>query len=180
MTLASPRSLLFAVIALSLPWAVTGCGSCPNGQEIVIPASDGTAPSIVMEFHLPNGNTVAVTSTATPSTITVPGGGTVTVIVNAKDAEGIQDVQIWAAEITVTNNPDGTVSKAGPGLLGAPTASNPDGRTAGQKGCTERVVSQNLTVTKNSHGSTSFEVSARGINFGGTTASTPLVQLQAQ
>src|SRR6266852_2362960 len=78
--------------------AITGC-ACRFGQEIVIPSSDGTDPSLVMDFHLPSGSIVTVMPGSTTNTVAVPGGGKVTVIVNAKDGEGVKDAQIWAASI---------------------------------------------------------------------------------
>jgi hypothetical protein len=166
---------------VSMSAMIAGCRPCPFGQEIVIPASDATDPSIVMDFHLPNGSIVTVTPTSTPSTIKVPGGGQVTVLVKAIDSEGVQDAQIWAASIKYTIDPStGTTSTSGPGLLSTPTASNRDGSSPGQKGCTERVVSQNLEVRKTSRGGIGYEVHAEGLNFGGRVISTPLITLQAQ
>lgn len=173
--------LRVAALMMLLATVIAGCSTCPVGQEIVIPSSDGTGPSLVMDFHLPNGSIVTVTPGSTTSTVDVPGGGKVTVIVNAKDGEGVQDAQIWAAGITWTTDPTtGITTRSGPGLLGAPTASNPDSRSPGEKGCTERVVSQNLEVHSTPRGGASYEVSARGLNFGGRDVRTPLVRLQAQ
>lgn len=145
--------------------AIIGCQTCPFGQEIVIPSSDTTKPTIVMDFHLPNGNVVTVTPGSGISSVAVPGGGTVTVIVNSKDDEGVKSSEIWAADIKETTDPNtGLVTKVGPGLLGAPTMSNTDTKGPGQKGCTERVTQQNLEVHKTTNSSVSFEVSARGVN----------------
>lgn len=162
--------------------AITGCPKhCPLGQEIVIPAADATDPTVVMDFHLPNGSIVTVTPTSGPSTIPVPGGGRVTVIVNAKDSEGVQDSQIWAADIKYKIDPNtGVTTQTGPGLLGAPSASNRDSGSQGQKGCTERVATINLDVNKSPTAALSQEVHAVGVNFGGKSVSTPLVRLVAQ
>lgn len=171
----------FAILSI-ITAAMMGCTShCPLGQEIVIPSADGTDPSVGMDFHLPNGSIVTVTPGSATTTVPVPGGGKVTVIVNAKDPQGIQDAQIWAADITTKINPaTGITTRSGPGLLGAPTASNRDSGSQGQKGCTERVVSTNLEVSKSPTGSVSFEVHAVGVNFGGKNIATPLVTLVAQ
>ena len=178
-------SRLFLILPIAA--AITLITGCPNqshcllGQEIVIPSSDATDPSVVMDFHLPNGSIVSVTPGSATSTIPVPGGGKVTVIVNAKDSEGIRDAQIWASSITERIDPNtGIVSRAGPGLLGAPTASNRDSGGPGQKGCTERLVSTDLEVHKSPTGSVSYEVSAAGVNFGGRTVRTTAVILTAQ
>jgi len=167
--------------AMLLGAAMTGCRTCPFGQEIVIPTADNTAPTVVMDFHLPNGNIVTVTPASTTTTIDVPGGGRVTVIVSARDSEGVKDAQIWAAsKIWKTDPITHTESGGVAGTLGRPTASNEDTRSAGQNGCTERVVSQNLVVRNTPRGRTSYEVSAHAINFGNTDVSTPKVTLQAQ
>ena len=178
-------SRLFLI--LSLAAALTTMTGCPNqshcllGQEIVIPQTDSTDPIVTMDFHLPNGSIVTVTPGSATSTVSVPGGGNVTVMVNAKDSEGVRDSQIWAASITERIDPNtGTVSRAGPGLLGAPTANNADNGGPGQKGCTERLASTNLTVSKSATGSVSFEVTAAGVNFGGRTVRTTTVILAAQ
>ena len=178
----TPRFLIFILLATGM----TGCNSCNSrtcavGQEIIIPSADSTDPSIVMDFHLPNGNIVTVTPGSTTTTVPVPGGGRVTVIVNAKDPEGVQDAQIWAAEFTVTIDPNtGIGSQSGPGLLGAPTVSNKDNGSAGQKGCTERIATTNLDIRKSPTSNTNYEVHAVGLNFGGKRVMTPLVKLVAQ
>ena len=178
-------TLLFLIFIL-LATGMTGCNSCNSrtclvGQEIVIPSADTSNPSIVMDFHLPNGNIVTVTPGSTTTTVPVPGGGRVTVIVTAKDPEGVQDAQIWAAEFTVRIDPGtGTGSQSGPGLLGAPTVSNKDNGSAGQKGCTERTATTNLEVRKSPTANVNYEVHAVGINFGGKSVTTPLVKLVAQ
>ena len=176
------RLLIFITLAVVMTGCNPGSSSkCLVGQEIVIPSTDATDPTLVMDFHLPNGTIVTVTPGAAISTVPVPGGGRVTVIVNAKDPEGVQDAQIWAAGITSRTDPNtGATTQSGPGLLGAPTTSNRDNATAGQKGCTERIAQTNLEVSKSSTGSVSFEVHAVGINFGSKSVTTPLVKLVAQ
>jgi hypothetical protein len=39
---------------------------------------------------------------------------------------GIQDIQIWVEKTTWIINPNGTETQEGPGLLGNPSAGNPD------------------------------------------------------
>lgn len=169
------------VLMMLLSILMTGCPPCQFGREIVIPSSDGTDPSITMAFLLPDGNTVSVSADSPVSTVVVPGGGTVLVSASAQDDEGIQDAQIWAASITWTTDPvTGITTQSGPGLLGSPTASSRDSDGPGQEGCTARVALQTLEVRKTSRGGVSYEVHARGVNFGGGTVSTPLVRLEAQ
>jgi hypothetical protein len=166
-------ALRFLILSI-LASAMSACperSKCLLGQEVVIPSSDATAPSVVMDIHLPDGKVQTVYTAASgtlPSNVFVPvkGGGQVTIIVNAKDSLGIRDVQIWA-------------TPSGGGTPSAPIASNKDSGKAGEKGCTERVANINLTVSK-SPIVVSFDVRAVGVNFGGITASPPVVRLEAQ
>jgi hypothetical protein len=183
MTTANPGSWCVTVGAfvILVAAAITGCRTCPFGQDIVIPSSDVTGPSLVMDLHMPNGSIVTVTPGYTTSTVPVPGGGKVTVTVNAKDAQGVKDAQIWAARITTTIDPNtGLATRSGSGLLGRPTASNADSGLPGQKGCTERVVSQNLKVSRTPQRVVSYKVTAHGVNFGSRDVRTPTVTLRAQ
>ena len=164
--------------------AMTGCvhsvvGRCVVGREVVITSSDTTAPTVVLDFHLPNGQIVSASLNSAPSTVTVPGGGKVTLIANASDDQGAKDVQLWIGTKTCSVNA-GTTTCSGPGLLGAPTANNGDTLTAGQTGCTERLVSHNLEVRNTPSGSLSHEVEVRGLNFSGTEVRIPLIRLVAQ
>src|SRR6185436_19742764 len=100
MTKATRRSYSWIVLTVAV-WLGIGasCQHCQVGQEIVIPSADTSPPTVLMDFHLPNGNTITITSASPPRTrIDVPPGGRVTVIANAKDDEGVKDVQIWAAK----------------------------------------------------------------------------------
>lgn len=170
------RALCLLVLA-----SMTGCATCPVGREVVIPSSDTTDPAVVLDFHLPNGQIVSASPNSVPSAVTVPGGGTVTLIAKASDDQGVKDVQLWIGTKTCSIDPNtGTASCSGPGSQGAPTASNRDTRTAGQNGCTERLVSHNLVVNNTPRGSVSYEVGARGVNFGGREVRIPLIRLEAQ
>ena len=122
---------------------------------------------------------MSVLPSSVPSTITVPGGGTVTLVAKASDNQGVQDVQLWIGTRSCSFT-GGIATCSGPGLLGAPTASNRDSGTAGRNGCTERLVKENLVVRNTSTGSVSHDVQARGENFGGREVRTPFIHLQAQ
>lgn len=161
--------------------SMTGCGACPLGREIVIPTVDQTDPTVALDFHLPDGQIISASAVSSPRVIIVPSGGTVTLIASATDDQGAKDIQLWiGTKICTTDPATETTSCSGPGLQGAPTASNPDTRTAGQGGCTARQVSHNLVVTRTPTRSVSYEVEARGLNFGGRQARTQLIRLEAQ
>jgi hypothetical protein len=137
-----------------------------------------------MDFHMPNGQIITVTPTSGPNTVTITSpSDTVAVWASATGANGIQDIQIWADQITWITYPNGGTAQSGPGLMGGPSASSPDNSTPGQSGCTERVANQNLTVSHLvGHGidkRVSFDVFATGLNFSGVKVSTPTVRLQA-
>jgi hypothetical protein len=167
-------AIIGGAIALLLVVATTGC---KDKCQVVIPSADGTDPVIVWDFHLPDGSIVNPSLTQ-GSTVPVKGGGKVTLIVNVKDDEGVQDAQIWAADVTWQVDPNtGLVTSSGPALLGAPTTSNPDSGSPGQKGCSERLVQQDLIVSVADQGGVSFDVSAKGVNFGGKVIYTPIVHL---
>jgi hypothetical protein len=106
-------------------------------------------------------------------------GGTVTLIARATDPNGVKDVQLWVAEESCHTS-NGSETCSGPGLLGAPTANNPDNQSAGATGCTDRVVTQNVQISRNSNGSVSQQVNATSVNFGGGKTTTPIVTVQVQ
>lgn len=172
---------------LALP-AMAGC--TPNGDDdfarcglvgspIVIPSSDTTDPAVVIDFFLPDGQVVSVSSSSTsPSTVTAPSNGTVTLFAKASDDQGIRDVQLWIVTKTCSFDNAGNLTCSAPLVLEAPTASNPDTRSPGEDGCTERLVQHNLEVRNTSRERISHEVNARGVNFGGREVRTSTILLQ--
>jgi hypothetical protein len=171
---------ILRALCLLVPAAMAGC-ACQVGREVVIPSADNTEPAIVLDFHLPNGQTLSASPNSVPSTVTVPGGGTVTVIAKASDDQGIKDVQLWIGTETCSYDPNNeTESCVLPGLQTGPSASNRDTKTAGQSGCSERLVKQNLKVHNTPNGRVSHEVVAKGVNFGGREVRIPLIRLEAQ
>lgn len=90
-------SLRVTAFLMFLAAAMAGC-TCAVGQRIVIQSSDGTDPSIVMDFHLPNGQIETIGQQSSRSVVVARGASSqITVIASAKDGEGVQDVQIWAS-----------------------------------------------------------------------------------
>jgi hypothetical protein len=159
-----------------------GSSKCLLGREVTIPSSDATAPAMAVDFHLPDGRIVSVSSNAPPpsSPIRSP-NGKVTILAKASDDQGVRDSQLWVGTRTCSIDPNaGTVSCSGPGLQGSPTVSNRDPSGPGQKGCTERLVSYNLTISRTPTGSVSYEIDGRGVNFGGREIRIGLVRLEPQ
>ena len=184
--LSTQHSVLHASSALlaTAALALAGCTSSPPrpcgiGQPVTISASDTSSPSVVVDFFLPDGRTVSFPSAGTPSTVTSNSSGRVTVIAKTTDPEGAQDAQIWAAAKSCTTL-GGSTSCSGPGLLGAPSASNPDARTAGMTGCTERLVQHNLQVFRDPTRDVSQEVTVYGKNFAGQQTQLGTFVLRAQ
>lgn len=145
---------------------------CFVGSQITIPQADSTPPSVGIDFHMPDGSIVSRTlGDGLPTRITVPSNGQVTIIANTNDAQGVKDSRIYAATKSCSeDSATGIGSCSGPGLLGNPTASNAESNSVGSEGCTQRIATQNVSVTKTTVGtrssSVSVEVSAEGVNFG--------------
>jgi hypothetical protein len=177
------------VKALALLSGVTmiGCqgggpSRCQLGREVTIPSSDATAPAMVVDFHLPDGQIVSVSSNAAPPSAPIRSpNGRVTILAKASDDQGVRDTQLWVGTRTCSLDPNtGTESCSGPTLQGSPTVSNRDPSGPGQIGCTERLVSHNLTVSRTPTRSVSFEIDGRGVNFGGREVRTGFVRLVPQ
>jgi hypothetical protein len=132
-----------------------------------------------VDIHLPDGTSTTVTSGTPSANVLSQSGGTVTLIARATDPNGVKDVQLWVAEKSCHIS-NGLESCSGPGLLGAPTASNPDNQTAGASGCTDRVVTQNVQISRTASTTRTQEVHATGINFGGGKTDTPLVTVSVK
>ena len=78
------KRVSYRVVGIACALLLTaGLTGCPTGDEIVIPSSDATPPSLGMDFHLPDGTLVTVTPASVPDPTTgvvriaVPGGGKV-------------------------------------------------------------------------------------------------------
>src|SRR2546423_8616838 len=101
-----------------------GCknsNKCFSGNEVTIPSSDATPPVVIMDAHFSNKPLITLTSTSAGDTVKIGGNDTVTLIEKGTDPQGIKDIQISVEETCWING-----STTGPGLLGAPEASNPD------------------------------------------------------
>lgn len=175
----SKRTVLRGCLYLLLA-ALCGCSGRPShcalGSEISIPASDSSAPIIVgIDFHMPDGSLVSrKPGDGLSQQIAVPSNGEVTVIVVVEDAEGVKDSQLFIAPFRCSFSPATCQS---PGLLSGPTAGNPETNTVGGAGCTQRLATEKVTITKSATGSTNAEVSAKGFNFGGQQAETLIYTL---
>jgi hypothetical protein len=169
-----------AALGLVCLATIAGCATspCSVGRTVTIPANDATQPSVVLDLHLPGGKIESATPSVHPAKVTAPSDGTVTLIAKASDPDGVRDIQLWIGTRTCSGTD--AASCSGPGSLGKPTASNRDPGTPSQVGCTERLVSHNVVVSRTSRGSVSHEVSVRGINFAGQEVRVPMIRLEAQ
>lgn len=161
--------MLLAAASFLLGATIAGCGgACPFGREVVIPSTDTTGPALTLDIFLPGGRIVSVTPNSVPAKVIAPANGRVTLTAKASDDQGVKDVQLRIRTITCTKDPDTEAETCSFSVdRDVPTASNPDNRTPGQKGCTERLVSHNVVVRNSPTGSESHVVEARGVNFGG-------------
>ena len=177
----TPRLLSCVTATALLASCVPGPGgSCFLGQQVTIPTSDSTDPTLAVDFHLADGSLVTVQSGGqVPADIISP-DGTVTINAVARDAEGVRDVQLWIAARKCTSDPaTGATTCSGPGLLGAPTTSNRDGGAPGARGCTERLTSQSVQVVHTQVRDDSYEVTVRAESFGSGTVQIGLIRLRA-
>ena len=168
-----------AVTTLSACNTPPSGSACAIGQPVTIPSSDSSPPAVAVDFFLPDGRTISMTSGSPAQIITSASSGTVTVIAKATVPQGSQDVQVWAGERRCTSSA-GTTSCSGPGLLGAPSASNPNTGTPGMAACTERLVSHNVQILNNSTRDISQEISIVGKNFAGQQTTLGIFTLRAQ
>ena len=150
--------------------------SCFSGAAVTIPATDATPPAMTLDVHLPDGKLVTlVPGSSGTADVTSASGGTVTLIAKATDPEGVRDVQLWVQDENChVGQPQ---SCSGPGLGGAPSATNPDTQGTGATGCTERVVTENVQIGSNGSRFLSQQVFAKGVNFGGGTTDTQLANV---
>lgn len=156
---------------------MTGCAAtCPVGDEIVITSSDATEPTITLGLFLPEGPIVNISPTSVPSPITLPRSGTVTVIATARDDQGVMDAQLLITTINCSIEPDTGSESCSQPLLS--TQSNADPHAAGQNGCTARLVNANIAVIRTPTTDVSYEVIARGVNFGGREVRTPAIRVR--
>jgi hypothetical protein len=181
-------------LALTFPVAtiLLACGSTPPGStghclvgsQVTIPTTDSTPPSVAIDFHMPGGSIVSRSpGDGLSSRIAVPMNGQVSIYAVTRDAQGVRDSRIFAATKSCSEDLSTNLgSCSGPGLLGGPTASNPESNSAGSPGCTERLVIQKVTVSKTTtaarSSSVSVEASAEGVNFGGQAQRTTTYVLE--
>jgi hypothetical protein len=123
---------------------------------------------------LPNKPTISISSASGPFTTSVGANDIVTLIASGSDPEGIQDIQIFIEETASSVG-----STTGPGLVGAPSASNRDSTAPRGKGCSSRLATLNLDIAKLRRGATSLRIRAwaTAVNFGGTEVKTDVVVL---
>jgi hypothetical protein len=179
------RATDYAWVLLLLA-ALYGCGSgapashCFIGSEITIPPNDTSAPTIKgIDFYMPDGSIISRTvGDGLSNQITVPTNGDVKVVVVVQDEQGVKDSQLFAAAKTCSVDPaTNTMSCSGPGLLNGPTANNPETNAVGDVGCTQRLAAQTVNITKTATSWTTWEISAKGLNFGGQEVDTPIYTL---
>lgn len=151
-----------------------------RSDEVVVPSADTTDPTVTLAFYLPNGDIVTVPPNPILSTVAITQSGTVQIFARASDDQGVRDVQLWVWTTTCSKDPSTEIAECKPENPQTPMASNRDASGPGQNGCTERVAPQSLNVSNNSRGSVSYQVEARGVNFGGKEVRTPRIDLKVQ
>lgn len=167
---------------------LVGASSCPppRPEEVVtIPTADLTPPSVLMDVHFtePGKTFITVTNTSNPATTKVAGNEEVSLAAKGVDSDGgCRDIQIWVETTAWKYNPDGTGTTIGPGLVGAPRASNPD-RSAmnpGDQARKERLVSHKLDIRqlRGSYSAIRLEVWATALNFHNNQTNTSTLTIE--
>ena len=139
------KSISGAAISAAVILMVSGCGG--TASQITVPSADSTPPTVTMDIFLPNQSTPLTVTSSSPVSpaarkVTAQANDRLTTIARGDDPDGgVQDIQIWA---TYTCFKAG--SQVGPGLAGAPEASNPDSATAGGTAQISRLVSFNFEM----------------------------------
>ena len=174
------------VLLFLIPLTVS-CGQ-PNTvtpDTVTIPPSDTTLPTVVMDIHFPQARIYTVTSTGFNPTMPTHLGANdeISLVARGEDTDGgIQDIQLWIAiGKTICDPGTGLCTQPGPGLTGAPEASNPDiAKQPGEISLKTRLVSHKLDIGQIRGNATAIkiEIEARAINFQGDIVKTKLVTLE--
>ena len=182
-----PTNMKAIHVLLLLATLAVSCGqqNTTSPDSVIIPPSDTTPPTVVMDIHFPQGRIYTVTSTGFNPTMPTNVGANdeISLVAKGEDVDGgIQDIQLWISIGRAICPPGSELcSQEGPGLAGAPEASNPD--TANQPGETAlktRLISHKLDINQIRTGASSItiDIEARAINFQGDKVSTTRVTLR--
>lgn len=153
---------------------------------IAIPTTDATPPTVMLtaRFAEPGKPAASVTGISSDATVKISGNEEVTLNAVCTDNDGgCKDIQIWVGIRRWGTNPDGTAWVSGPGLLGAPEASNPDrvAQRPGDRAQTERVATDKIKISLPAAGRTKvrYEIWAVAKNFHGGQSQSKQLMLEA-
>jgi hypothetical protein len=176
---------VLALVPLAVAQFIAGCTGTPTrptcglGVPTSVPANDTTAPTAALDIFLADGRRLSVVGgSSAPTTVSQP-PGRFTLIAKAADTDGPKDIQIWVRTRECTTAGTQT-SCTGPGLLGAPAASNPSSGAVGSSTCTERIAQINLDVVNTSVRQVTHDITVKAINFGGQVTEITNIKLVAQ
>ena len=148
------------------PLLLLPLAACPP-KTITRPGTDTTGPNLLVLTLQPPGQQ----ETGVPVTLQVGPDDVVPVRVLARDQDGgIQDVQVWMTTTRWTGN-----TQTGPGLAGAPVASNPNPAAVGAPTSDTREVTYSIDIAAERGGADRLrvEVWAEAVNFGGMKSVSP-------
>lgn len=180
-------NLILRIIGAAMFILLMCAASCPpSPQDVVtIPAADSTPPSAGLDAHFtqPGKVYITVTNSSSPASTKILGNEEVSLAAKGSDNDGgCRDIQIWIETTAWRDNPDGTRTKIGPGLIGAPEASNPDpgAGNPGDQARKERLLTHKLDIRqiRGSYNAISLKVWATALNFHGGEVSTATVTLE--
>jgi hypothetical protein len=149
------------------------------GQPVTIPTADTSQPAVLVDLLLPDHRTVSFATGAAQQIVTSAASGPVSILARAVDQQGAQDIEIWAGERRCETN-GGTTTCSGPGLLAYPTSHNTDTGSAGAIGCTERLATADINISKVGNQSREQVVHLVGKNFGGQSTMLGFFTLSVQ
>lgn len=175
---------LVALLVLFLG-LMTACPTgCQNAGDCVAAASpDPTPPTVALDAHFSSGKPIiSVSETSAPVTTKVGGGEVITLLAGGTDNDGgCKDIQIWVETTTWKTNPNGTVTQTGPGLLGAPAATNPDNTSKiGEQVLKKRIAQFNVENFKSPGNPATNKIRVRvwavAVNFAGKTTQSATIE----
>src|SRR5688572_8623467 len=182
-----PTNIKTIRVLLLLITLAVSCGrqDTATPDSVTIPPVDTTPPTVVMDIHFPQGRIYTVTSTGFNPTMPTNVGANdeISLVAKGEDIDGgIQDIQLWISiGKTFSDSGTGLCEQEGPGLVGAPEASNPDtAKQPGETALKTRLVSHKLDINqiRGVADSLTIDIQAKAINFQGDIVSTTNVTLR--
>ena len=163
-------SFFYLAVGAFLLSILSGC-ACAVGSKTTVPATDGTPPTVALDFQRPNSNLQTVVNA---TTFHVPTPETITFIARADDPDGVKEIGIWVEETWWVPG-----QQTGPGLLGAPEQSQSNNNAVGGAACTAMLTQLNLEISSRKRAASGYRarVWATSVNFSNVKTQSPVVEI---